>query len=260
MQDRVHKLDGVLNFRDFGGYDTEDGGKVRPGTLFRSAHFAEATEADIARINALGIRIVCDLRRPEERKQQVCRWPDITSIARVLTSEDGGLDKAPHLAFLQEGDLSPAAVSGFMRDIYSRIPYDKRYVALFRAYFEELASGEGGALVHCAAGKDRTGILCALTLIALDVPEPTVREDYILTNQAVDFDRRMERVRENFAAQLGKLIPDESIRPILGVDHSYLSTAFDSMSAKHGDVRGYMRERLGIDDAMRGKLKARFVS
>ena len=199
MENRIIDLEGVRNFRDFGGYVTLSGEKVRQGQLFRSAHFAEATDGDIARISALGVKIVCDLRRPEERKAQACRWPDADCETRLLASDEGGLDEAPHLAFLRSGDLSPAAVMAFMRGLYAEIPFDARYVALFKAFFRNLAEGEGPALVHCAAGKDRTGILCALTLIALDVSEEIVFADYELTNKAVDLESRLPLVRERFA-------------------------------------------------------------
>lgn len=126
MQNRILTLEGVRNFRDFGGYDTADGGRVRPGMLYRSAHFAEATDADIEKIRALGIATSCDLRRPEERKQQSNRWPSPACATQVLASDDGGQDEPPHLAFLRSGDLSPAAVRAFMCQLYADIPFDAR--------------------------------------------------------------------------------------------------------------------------------------
>jgi protein-tyrosine phosphatase len=260
MQDRIFDLDGVRNFRDFGGYDTLTGGKVRAGALFRSAHFAEATDADVAKIKSLGIEIVCDLRRPEERKAQVCRWPDADCATRVLASEDGGLDEAPHLAFLRSGDLSAPAVRGFMRRLYAAIPFDARYVSLFSSFFSNLAEGDGAALVHCAAGKDRTGILCALTLIALDVPEEAVVADYELTNTAVDLENRLPLVRERFSAYAGRDIPLESVLPFLGVDRSYLATAMEAMRERNDGAEGYLRDVLAVDESRRNALRARLLA
>jgi protein-tyrosine phosphatase len=260
MQDRILTFEGVRNFRDFGGYETLTGGKVRAGALFRSAHFAEATDSDIARIKALAIETVCDLRRPEERKAQAGRWPDADCATRVLASDDGGLDEAPHVAFLRSGDLSAAAVRGFMCDLYAAIPFDPRYVALFSSYFSGLAEGDGPTLVHCAAGKDRTGILCALTLIALDVASDTVVADYELTNKAVDLESRLPLVQERFSAFIGREIPLESILPFLGVDRDYLATSLEKMRERCGGAEAYLRDVLGVDEVRRDALRARLVA
>ena len=77
-----------------------------------------------------------------------------------------------------------------MTNLYRDIPYDPRLVRLYRDWFTELAEG-GAGVIHCAAGKDRTGIACALTLMSLGVDEDTVFADYDFTNQAVDIERRM---------------------------------------------------------------------
>lgn len=259
MQNRVLALEGVRNFRDFGGYETADGGRVRAGQLFRSAHFAEATEGDIEKIRTLGIAFSCDLRRPEERKMQSNRWPSPACATRVIASDDGGLDEAPHIAFLQRSDLTPDAVRAFMRDLYAEIPFDDRYVALFRSYFADLTASDGPALVHCAAGKDRTGILCALTLIALDVPEEAVVADYELTNTAVDLANRLPEIRERFSSYIGRDLPEAAVLPFLGVEAVYLATAMDMIAKRCGDPHAYMRDVLGLDDLARDRLRERLV-
>lgn len=259
MQNRVLALEGVRNFRDFGGYETADGARVRTGHLYRSAHFAEATEADIERIRGLGISFSCDLRRPEERKMQSNRWPSPACATRVIASDDGGLDEAPHIAFLQRSDLTPDAVRAFMRNLYAEIPFDERYVALFKSYFADLVETDGPALVHCAAGKDRTGILCALTLIALDVPEEAVVEDYELTNRAVDLENRLPEIRERFSMYIGRDLPEAAVLPFLGVEAVYLATAMDMIAKRCGDPHAYMRDVLGLDELARDKLRERLV-
>jgi len=259
MQNRIVDLEGVRNFRDFGGYETADGARVRTGRLYRSAHFAEATDADIEKIRTLGIAASCDLRRPEERKLQVNRWPSPACATRVIASDDGGLDDPPHLAFLKNGDLTPAAVRAFMCGLYAEIPFDDRYVALFKAHFANLLEGEGAALVHCAAGKDRTGIICALTLLALDVPEDAVVADYELTNTAVDLQNRLPEVRERFSQFVGVEIPLDAVTPFLGVENAYLATAMDMIHKRCGDPMSYLRDVLGVDELARDALRERLV-
>ena len=73
MTTRLHRFDKLDNFRDYGDYATTAAGRVRPGRLFRSAHHADVTDADLDRISALGIGAVIDLRRPDERRRQPSR-------------------------------------------------------------------------------------------------------------------------------------------------------------------------------------------
>ena len=84
MKDRILPFDGVRNFRDFGGYASRHGGTVRKGRLYRSGHYAEATEADLEKIADLGIHLQADLRRPDEREKQPGKWsaPNTASSAR----------------------------------------------------------------------------------------------------------------------------------------------------------------------------------
>lgn len=133
-------------------------------------------------------------------------------------------------------------------------------MTLFRAFFEKLREGDGPALVHCAAGKDRTGILCALTLIALGVDEEAVVEDYVLTNRAVDLERRLPEVQERFSQFAGAEIPLDSILPFLGVENVYLATAMDMMIKRHGDLHGYMRDVLDVDALTMDRLRERLVA
>jgi protein-tyrosine phosphatase len=251
-------LEGVRNFRDFGGYPTRWGGQVARGALFRSAHFAEATDADVARIAALGVKLVCDLRRPEERAAQPSRWPG-EGQARVLYSEEGAKDEPPHMAFLKTGDLSPVAVAGYMRGMYREIPFNPRYVSLFSGFLRGLAEGESPAIVHCAAGKDRTGILCALTLLALETPEEAVIADFELTNQAVDLEERLPKMQKRFSDSVGKNVPRESILPLLGVEAGYLAASAEAITERCGGVGSYLRDVLGLDWATLEAMRARLV-
>jgi protein-tyrosine phosphatase len=115
-------------------------------------------------------------------------------------------------------------------------------------------------VVHCAAGKDRTGVICALTLTALGVPHDTIVADYELTNTAVDYLARLPAIKERMEARIGKPIDSEALRPMLGVHRDYLAAAFAVIGEKYPDVPTYMREVLGVDDAMVRELRARFIA
>ena len=257
MQNRIHSLEGVHNFRDFGGYSARDGTVVR-NHLFRTASFAEASRKDIAWLDGLGVKFVVDLRRPEERAEATNIWPAIAP--RTITNDEGYRALAPHTGVLMETDLTAASVRAYMCSAYTAYPFEPRYVALFRAFLHGLAEEGGPAVVHCAAGKDRTGVACALTLTALGVDHDTIVEDYELTNVAVDLNVRLPAIKARIEERIGKSVTDEAIRPMLGVHRDYLAAAVTSMKAQHGTIPAYMDAVLGVDAAMVAKLRERFVA
>jgi protein-tyrosine phosphatase len=254
MRDRLVDFERVLNFRDFGGWETADGATIARGKLYRSAAFHDATEADIARLDAMGVRFAVDLRRPEERAFEPNRWPGET--CRVIFNDEGAAALAlpPHLAALLQSDLSAKATTDFMVSLYREIPYDPRLIRLYRDWFTEL--GEGGVgIIHCAAGKDRTGIGCALTLLALGVDEDAVFADYEFTNQAVDLEKRMPRIQARMEERLARKLDPEALRPMLGVHVDYLRATFDEIEARSGSVQNYLEQELGVDARERANLR-----
>ncbi|MCA8886619.1 MAG: tyrosine-protein phosphatase [Hyphomonadaceae bacterium] len=257
MHDRLVAFERVLNFRDFGGWNTADGAKVVRGKLYRSAAFNDASDADIARLNEMNVSFLVDLRRPEERRYEPNKWPGETT--RVFVNDEGaeGISLPPHLVALMQSDLSPASTRTYMTNLYREIPFDPRLIGLYRNWFNELAEG-GAGVIHCAAGKDRTGIGCALTLIALGVDEETVFADYEFTNQAVDLEKRMPKIQARMEERLARKLDPEALRPMLGVEIGYLRAALDAIDAKHGSVLSYMESELGVGAheraVLRGKL------
>ena len=250
--DRLLAFDNVLNFRDFGGYDTPHG-KIARGKLYRSANFAEATDADIAKLEALGVRFLVDLRRPMERTTDPNKWPG-ENVRAIVNDECAAEGLPPHLIALMQSDLSPASVREYMLSIYREFASDPRHVHLYRSWFEELGQG-GAGVIHCAAGKDRTGLGCALTLFALGVDEDTVFADYAYTNVAMDIDKRLPGIKARMEERLARELDPESLRPMLGVEPAYLHTALDAINARYGSADAYLTDVLGVDENAREKLR-----
>jgi len=252
---RVIPLQGVRNFRDFGGYATAEG-TVRRGVLFRSGHFSEATDGDRARIAETGLSLVVDLRRPMERGPQPNRLDGLG--VTTLQSDKGDREVAPHIEFLTTTDLSASAVHAWMVGTYHRLPYEEQHIELYAETFARLADGEGPVVVHCAAGKDRTGILCALILMALGVDQDTVHADYMATNTAFDRAARVPMARTMIEAQIGKPMSDEAMMAFMGVEQAYLDAAWAEIGRVDGGVEGYF-DRLGVDDDRIAALRARLI-
>ncbi|MHA6287517.1 tyrosine-protein phosphatase [Maricaulis sp. CAU 1757] len=252
---RVTPLEGVHNFRHFHDYPAADGRRVRAG-LYRSGQFSRASEADREHLAGLGLRVVADLRKRRERDNEPSAWSDALKL-KVIASDLGDEGEPPHLQFLRKGVSRAEEVEAYMLSAYQRIPMEACNQEVFRGAYRALASGEadGGFLVHCAAGKDRTGIFCALVLSELGVARGDVVEDYLLTNHAVDFDAIVPRIQERSEARYGVTMPDELMRVFLGVDARYLDAAFEAM----GDLNRYVVDTLGIRPDERAALRARWL-
>lgn len=256
------ELQGIFNFRDFGGWPTKDGGAVKRGLLFRSAHHASATPADLERLGELGVELVVDLRKPPERRRDPSRRPE-GFTGRVLQHEPGPEAQAealaPHLEFLAHPEASPAWLRERMVAGYRNYPFDPVYSALYRDYFQALAEVDGPVLVHCHAGKDRTGVLCALTLHALGVERAAIYEDYLTTNRTNRADARLAPLMRAFERDHGRPADPEMLRHVMAADAGYLDAAFAEMEARHGDVDAYLEAVLGVTPAIRDELRARLV-
>jgi protein tyrosine/serine phosphatase len=251
-------FEGITNFRDFGGWPTQNGCRVRQGLLYRSAHHAGATPADLERLAELGVTLVVDLRRPPERRRDPTPSHG-TFSPRVLHDEiTPDVDAiSPHLAFLNNGDKGRHWVVEWLTTSYGAYPFDPAYSTLFRNYFHALVDTEGAALVHCAAGKDRTGVLCALTLHALGVDREAIYRDYLETNQLDTLEERIASLRRR---DYGRDFDPETARAAMSADTRYLDAAFASIEARHADVDAYLTEVLGVTPQVREKLRARLVT
>jgi protein tyrosine/serine phosphatase len=249
-------LSGVQNFRDFGGYRAQHG-PIRTGRLFRSAHLAGATEADLQQLQGLNLCLVVDLRRPAERTRDVTRLP--AEFGGLVMDTDAGLAAhAPHLAFADK-DVQPAVALEVMQDFYRKAPFDAATTELGRRYFPALAEAEGAVLVHCAAGKDRTGLLVALTHAALGVHRDDIFADYLLTNAVMRLDARLPELTRTMTQLYGREIPEAVVRAFLRVEEAYLAAAFAAIGEAFGGPERYLVEHLNLTPATLRRIEARLI-
>jgi protein-tyrosine phosphatase len=236
------ELEGASNFRDLGGYPARDGRTVRWRQIFRSNHLGHLTEADVAIIRRLGIRSAFDFRGCQERAAAICAVAEIT--VHSLPIEPSVV--AALRARLAHGRLGADDALEIMRDSYRS--YVRHNTHSFRTLFAHLLQDHAPLVIHCTAGKDRTGFACALLLHALGVPDDVINEDYLLTNRFY---------RRDPAA--GSDLPEEVRAAIGSVHASFLAAAFDAVRADFGDLDGYLRDGLGIDGPERAALQARYL-
>ena len=240
-EERLVPLEGSFNFRDLGGYPGSDGRMTRWGRLFRSDALHELTADDVVALRDLGLRTVVDLRTERE----------------LHRSGRGPLEPEPvafhHLAVVQEGvrgsvtadaeSLAAPAPPG--DDLAERYLW---YLDVGRASLVEaltlLGDGTNYPLVfHCAAGKDRTGVLAALVLEILGVDREVIVADYVITAERIRFILDRWRADPEFAGRMDK-VPSSRF----SVEAPTMEAFLDGLADRHGGARSWALDA-GVPDA-----------
>lgn len=259
ITDRTLELEGVHNFRDYGGYVVSGGGRLRSAHLWRSGQHHGATETDLVRIAALDLAMVFDLRSSVERTKHPCRRPEGFG-AVIHYAEDENIHKgghnAPHVAAAAATarQRDAASTREGMRRNYGLIAYRPGLTAMMRKMLGELAEGRGPSLVNCMAGKDRTGIAVAMVQLATGVHRDDIIADYLLTNTAGNIEARIAAGVKVIREVTGQA-DEDVMRVLMGVEAEYLESAFDMITEKHGSIDAYLADVLGADDRLRERLR-----
>ena len=255
-QMRVLPFGQIHNFRDYGGYRTADGGRVKSGLLYRSGHHAEATGDDLAQMQQLGLAHVIDLRGNGERASHPVRLP-AAFAGRLLYFDGETAGLGAHLGAL-DGAMTAEDAHRAMEKLYSTLPQRTNLLWILKRYLAALASGEGPSLVHCHAGKDRTGMAVDLLHHALGVHPDDAMEDFLLTNSAGDQEARVAQSAPTIRARYGA-VDDETVRVVMGVDARYLHASRKAMADSHGSIDAFLEQELGVDDERRAALRLHLV-
>jgi protein tyrosine/serine phosphatase len=254
--DRVLTLEGVNNFRDYGDYAVAGGGRVKSGALWRSGQHVGASDSDLVAIAALGLATVTDLRGTSERELNPCRRHE-SFAAEVLTCDGETASLASHID-AAAGVVDEADARAAMRRLYAEMPYRPNLVAVLRRHFAALGERDGASLIHCFAGKDRTGVSVALTHHVLGVHPDDAMRDYLLTNAAI--------LGQHFPGNAGKeedkyaRLSEAAAKALGGVSAEYLDAAFGAMRESHGSIDAYLAGVLGVDQAMRERIGDRLIA
>lgn len=246
VAERTLPLSSGVNFRDVGGYRTAGGRSVRWGRVYRSGSLAELSDDAVAYLDRLGLRLSCDLRSTEEVQTRPDRLPATTAaLHRPVVAEVNRLRRIITLLRLRH------RVQELLLNVYT-VMIDQNGPIF--AEFVRLAADEANLplVVHCTAGKDRTGLAVGLLLLALGVPEETVIADYTLSNQAFDVlaGRMKSEMERLYAFGFG----ETQLRPLLLAEARTLQGALAHLRRRYGSVEEYL-QRSGLGEGTLGQLR-----
>ncbi len=241
--DRLLRLQGATNFRDLGGYPGHGGRPVRWRRLFRSEHLAGLTDADRATLTALGLGQAFDFRGVDERAATPYDLPGV--VQHTLAIEPSVVQRLQDLT-AAGSTLTAAITAELMRELYRSLVSEQ--ADRFAEMFEHLLQADVPAVIHCTAGKDRTGIAAALILSALGVSRDWVLQDYLLTNR-----------HYKHARPAPSETPAEVLAVLWRVEQGFLDAALQVIDAEHGGIEPFLRQRIGLSQAALDTLAVRYL-
>jgi protein-tyrosine phosphatase len=256
---RVLPIEGTWNFRDAGGYPMALGGQMRPGLLYRSDSLENLTPRGQTELLALGLRTVCDLRMPNERRRAADRLAEQGRPALV------------HLPLYPVERLDPTPLGRAWGVLSGRYPLADAGAVVAESYRHivrtqarqlgqvlELLSHEENLpiLIHCRGGKDRTGLVVALVHRLLGVSPKDLMSDYLLTNRLAEANRRrLLRMLRWFTLFR---VPEAELVSLLEARPEFLEGAVEVIAELSGGLEAYLVEQAGLTEEVLGKVKGNF--
>jgi protein-tyrosine phosphatase len=249
ISDRRVPLEGSVNFRDLGGYETSGGRRVKWGQLFRSDNLGRLTDRDISIVQRMGIRLICDFRTPAEVKKLPDRLPQ-TDRGRYLhlPIQHGEFDPAGTFERIKNGDIE-WMTEEFMIKAYINNIDD--FAPVWSTLFNNLADGKKRPLVfHCTGGKDRAGVGAALILLSLGVPEETVIYDHGLSNLyiAAVLEEIYDQIRSHG-------VDPNQVASYFTAPKKAILAAIHHIRQTYGSAADYLINKAGVDEKLIEQLK-----
>ena len=232
-------MERLINFRDFGGYSTTDGRRVKTGYLYRSGHVDQASRRDREHLHALGVKTLIDLRSPRERKRALRLWPGARVISLPMPFDEITRQRLKPLFFRRDVQT---AVYEMVESVYiDTVDHSCSQVA---ALFTLLQNPDVyPILVFCRAGRDRTGFVSIMIQLALGVAIEDIVGEYLRSNAYI-LPQARHAVKWLQALSLG-LFPTQSLHAVFASQERYARTIIRKIEAEYGGIDGYLA-RCGV--------------
>jgi len=263
---------GIVNARDLGGYIMQDCRRLRDGAFIRTAHMADATDADLQYLSSLPVAKVIDFRKDEEKKgkddrmvpgaEYICLVIDASGNLVKQATEDEKRLFTGHKQFDIKKFMIMAAFNSMAQRIaqqmYPNLFFDPDCQNQFKEFFRLILETEKGAvLYHCTQGKDRTGIASAMILAALGASRETIIADFDATNRV--YEKEVRRCCRNVRLMGGKEAEIETVKAFLGANTDNFIKTLDRIDQEYGSMEAYLKGPIGLTDNDILTLRERYL-
>jgi protein-tyrosine phosphatase len=250
-----YRFERIMNFRELGGLTTATGARIPAGMVYRSGSLGAASERDVAVLQSLGIKTICDLRSERERRAGPDRFPRAARYVPIPVTPRNSQYIRPiaQLYALITGKLSNTDFDKVLRELYRDLV--ERFTGEFARVMRLVAEPHClPILIHCTGGKDRTGFACAVLSRLLDIPDERVFDDYLLSTEYL----RQFRTRIQRQTRLLRLFGfnAEQLAPFATARREYLQESFDCIDRHYGSFNSYVARGLGLDQGFRRALRS----
>lgn len=243
----------LANFRDIGGYPTPDGHMVAWNKVYRSVSLSGLTDSDAEKLALLNIQLVCDLRSAEEVEDA----PDVlpqsvkTYLHLPAQAEVTRWNRIQWLVFRRH------RLHELLQHVYINVMIEQN-PQIFAQVFQRLADAENyPVLIHCTAGKDRTGVTVALLLRLLSVPEQVIIADYTLSNRAYAYIQNL--VAKSIRPLTAMGLKEKDVQPLLDANPETIQAMLRHVDQQYGGVENYLLHKVGITPEMIDRVKANLI-
>lgn len=254
LAERHLELSGTSNFRDIGGYMTQDKRQVKWGIFYRSDHIYGFKSKDWNYIQSLQIKTIFDLRGPEEIKSKPYTLPnDLETERKPIPIFDPTQSLRDVIKMIRKANPNTFQGDQFMINGYQQ--FISNFKDSFAQLLQEVSQPQNTpSLIHCTGGKDRTGFAVALLLSILGVPYDTIKQDYLASN----YYRYYENLRIARQAALFRISPRVLV-PILEVREAYLQAAWQGITQNYDSIDQYLEQELGIKSDTLEKMRNNYL-
>jgi len=253
VQQPVINLQGAGNFRDVGKMYIDSVRFVREGILFRSDSPSKYLPEDWLLIKKLGVTLIIDLRSDREVEQDPYQPIDgIRYIHNPVYNNDPIRSVMNHILF-HRSQLSDMMANAYIKMVRERASSFGKSIRL-------IAGNAGhGTIIHCTAGKDRTGLLTAMVLYLMGVDKKAILYDYSLSNAG--FDSNYGAFLEKDASKLKMIgVPPEELKVLFMANPQWLENALDEIDRNYGSMENYLLNAGGVERQTIDRLKTRMIS
>lgn len=250
--ERLLDMQGTVNFRDVGGFPVGDTHQVAWGKIFRSGHLAKLHKKEYDFFSSLNIQNIIDFRGKGMAKRFRDKVPNPKAINFIpLPIESKGLEMRKLGKKILNDDLEDFDAEKILTKSY--LGFIKHSKNEIKTVFQTILNAKNATLIHCTAGKDRTGFFIALILMALGVSKKTIIADFMASNHF------REKENDNVLKNVKKFTNPTPLFPLVRVQQSYLEIAIEALESQFGNAENYLLQEIGISKTQIQQLKEKYL-